>query len=74
MLQRGNIHGSRRWGGRVVESLDGSPALPCISGASVSPFGKVIGSNNTDFIGLLRGVNELIQVIYSEVCLAGSKC
>ena len=74
MLQRGNIYGSRRWWGRVVESLDGSPALPHISGASVSPFGKVVGSNNTDLIVLLRGVNELIQVIYSEVCLAGSKC
>ena len=56
------------------ESLDGGQAVPSISGASVSPFGRVVSNNNICLIGLPRGINELTQVIYFEVCPAGSKC
>ena len=57
----------------MVESLNGGPAEPSISSASVSPFGRVV-SKNISLIGLPRGISELTQVIYSEVCPAGSKC
>ena len=57
----------------MVESLNGGPAEPSISSASVSPFGRVV-SKNISLIGLPRGICELTQVIYSEVCPAGSKC
>ena len=60
--------------GWVVESLDGGPVVPSISGASVSPFGRVVSNNNICLIGLPRGINVLTQVIYFEVCPAGSKC
>ena len=58
----------------MVESLDGGPVVPSISHSSVSPFGRVVSNNNVSLIGLPRGINELTQVIYFEVCPAGSKC